>query len=173
MGTFEKLEEVIKSPADKKEYRAIKLKNSLNVLLISDSSGFSETESGETEEEIVEDAVEELEEESSDEAEDDDYEEDGPSSTKCAAAAMCVNVGGFHEPHHVGGLAHFCEHMLFMGSEKYPDENAFSSFVSKYSGSDNAHTDTHCTVYNFDVRQAIHVTVLFTLRYKKIGIVIY
>ena len=62
-----------------------------------------------------------------------------------------VCVGGFHEPGHVGGLAHFCEHMLFMGSEKYPDENEFTAFVSKHSGSDNAHTDNHVTVYSFDI----------------------
>ena len=65
---------------------------------------------------------------------------------------MCVEVGGFHEPSSIGGLAHFCEHMLFMGSEKYPDENEFSSFVSKFGGSDNAHTDTNITVYSFDIR---------------------
>ena len=64
---------------------------------------------------------------------------------------MSVCVGGFHEPGTVGGLAHFCEHMLFMGSEKYPDENEFTAFVSKHSGSDNASTDNHVTVYAFDI----------------------
>ena len=38
-----------------------------------------------------------------------------------------------------------------MGSEKYPDENEFTAFVSKHSGSDNAHTDNHVTVYSFDI----------------------
>ena len=64
---------------------------------------------------------------------------------------MAVAAGSFHEPGSVGGLAHFCEHMIFMGSQKYPDENLFDSFVSRNSGSDNAYTDAHATVYEFDV----------------------
>jgi insulysin len=27
------------------------------------------------------------------------------------------------------GLAHFCEHMLFYASEKYPEEDAYSRFL--------------------------------------------
>ena len=34
------------------------------------------------------------------------------------AAAMAVNVGAAHDPTGLPGLAHFCEHMLFLGSEK-------------------------------------------------------
>ena len=73
---------------------------------------------------------------------------------------MCVGVGGFHEPRNIGGLAHFCEHMLFMGSEKYPDENQFTSFCAKHSGSDNAHTDNHVTVYAFDISPSKFVDAL-------------
>jgi insulysin len=36
-----------------------------------------------------------------------------PAAEK-AAAALCVPVGGLSEPHEIPGLAHFCEHMLFM-----------------------------------------------------------
>ena len=31
--------------------------------------------------------------------------------------------------------------VVFMGSEKYPDENAFDSFIKKHGGNDNAFTD--------------------------------
>ena len=31
--------------------------------------------------------------------------------------------------------------VVFMGSEKYPDENAFDAFIKKHGGSDNASTD--------------------------------
>ena len=31
--------------------------------------------------------------------------------------------------------------VVFMGSEKYPDENAFDSFIKRHGGSDNASTD--------------------------------
>jgi len=42
-----------------------------------------------------------------------------------AAAAMCVQVGSFADPAEAEGLAHFLEHMVFMGSAKYPSENGF------------------------------------------------
>ena len=33
-----------------------------------------------------------------------------------SSAAMDVRVGHFSDPEQVAGLAHFCEHMLFLGS---------------------------------------------------------
>lgn len=33
---------------------------------------------------------------------------------------MTVGVGSFSDPSEIQGLAHFLEHMIFMGSEKYP-----------------------------------------------------
>ena len=33
-----------------------------------------------------------------------------------SSAAMDVHVGHFSDPEQVAGLAHFCEHMLFLGS---------------------------------------------------------
>ncbi|KAM7283385.1 nardilysin [Ixodes scapularis] len=72
---------------------------------------------------------------------------------KMAAAALCVGVGSFHEPKHLQGLAHFLEHMVFMGSEKYPRENYFDAFLNKYGGSDNAYTECEKTVYKMEVHQ--------------------
>jgi secreted Zn-dependent insulinase-like peptidase len=40
-----------------------------------------------------------------------------------ASATMDVNVGSLSDPPNLPGCAHFCEHMLFLGTEKYPDEN--------------------------------------------------
>ena len=56
MGRLKRLGTVIKSPADKKEYRALKLKNDLTVLLISDLHGAEDTEEIEEEIEQVESA---------------------------------------------------------------------------------------------------------------------
>ena len=56
-----------------------------------------------------------------------------------AAAALCVGAGGFHEPKDAPGLAHFLEHMVFMGSKKYPDENKFDEFLSARNGWSNAY----------------------------------
>lgn len=43
------------------------------------------------------------------------------SDSKCdkAAAALSMRVGSIFDPRDVQGLGHFCEHMLFLGTEKY------------------------------------------------------
>lgn len=64
-----------------------------------------------------------------------------------AAAAMDVHVGSFSDPDDVPGLAHFCEHMLFLGTEKYPSEEEYSNYLSAHGGSSNAYTDSEDTVY--------------------------
>merc|ERR1719431_1954587 len=66
---------------------------------------------------------------------------------KMSAAALCVHMGSFSDPEDVPGLAHFLEHMVFMGSKKFPDENGFDSFIAKHGGYDNASTDTETTVF--------------------------
>ncbi|KAK6035998.1 peptidase, M16 family, partial [Cooperia oncophora] len=48
-------------------------------------------------------------------------------TTDKSAAAMDVNVGSLMDPWELQGLAHFCEHMLFLGTDKYPKENEFFS----------------------------------------------
>lgn len=47
-------------------------------------------------------------------------------------------------------MAHFLEHMVFMGSEKYPQENSFDKFIQQSGGSDNAATDAENTVFYFE-----------------------
>src|SRR4051812_11689189 len=37
-----------------------------------------------------------------------------------SAAAMDVGVGSLMDPRHHKGLAHYVEHMLFLGTQKYP-----------------------------------------------------
>jgi len=68
-----------------------------------------------------------------------------------AAAAMDVNVGSNCDPDYLQGLAHFLEHMLFMGSEKYPSENDYEKYLSEHGGSSNAFTTNESTNYYFDV----------------------
>lgn len=64
---------------------------------------------------------------------------------------VSVNVGSIAENLEFQGLAHFLEHMLFLGSKKYPEESYFDEFVSKNGGYSNAYTDTYQTVYYFSV----------------------
>lgn len=55
------------------------------------------------------------------------------------------------EPKALPGLAHFCEHMLFLGTEKYPSENEYTKYISEFGGSYNATTGLDNTVFYFDV----------------------
>ena len=64
---------------------------------------------------------------------------------------MCVQVGSFSDPMEAQGLAHFLEHMVFMGSEKYPKENGYDQFVTAHGGFCNAFTEGEFTVFQFDV----------------------
>ncbi len=41
--------------------------------------------------------------------------------------------------------------MLFMGSEKYPNEKAYKKFVSEHAGSSNAGTSSTNTNYYFKI----------------------
>ncbi|BGP38130.1 metalloprotease [Rhodotorula kratochvilovae] len=71
--------------------------------------------------------------------------------TDKAAAAMDVQVGHLSDPEDIPGLAHFCEHLMFMGTEKYPAETDYSEFLTQHSGSSNAFTGMDQTNYYFDV----------------------
>ncbi|KAL8489554.1 hypothetical protein ACS0TY_025459 [Phlomoides rotata] len=71
-------------------------------------------------------------------------------SDKCAAS-MDVRVGSFSDPEGLEGLAHFLEHMLFYASEKYPQEDSYSKYISEHGGSTNAFTSSEHTNYYFDV----------------------
>lgn len=64
-----------------------------------------------------------------------------------SGCAVSVNVGSYNEPEKFPGLAHFLEHMLFMGTEAYPEENAFGNFLNLYNGHSNAYTASEMTVY--------------------------
>jgi secreted Zn-dependent insulinase-like peptidase len=68
-----------------------------------------------------------------------------------SAASLCVQVGSFADPIEAEGCAHFLEHMVFMGSKKYPEENYYDSFITSHGGNCNAYTEGEYTVYQFDV----------------------
>jgi len=73
-----------------------------------------------------------------------------PDTTK-AAAALDVYVGSASNPRGRGGLAHFLEHMLFLGTDKYPDSGEYARFIAEHGGSRNAYTGFEHTNYFFDV----------------------
>lgn len=71
-----------------------------------------------------------------------------------AAAALNVHVGSLCDPPSIPGLAHFCEHMLFLGTKKFPKEDEYSSFLNTHGGSSNAYTSSEDTCFYFDINAA-------------------
>ncbi|PWW33626.1 insulinase family protein [Chromohalobacter israelensis] len=68
-----------------------------------------------------------------------------------AAAAMNVDVGSSDDPDATPGLAHFLEHMLFLGTDRYPEADAYQNFISAHGGDHNAFTASRDTNYYFDI----------------------
>lgn len=68
-----------------------------------------------------------------------------------AAAALDVSVGYFNDPENLPGLAHFLEHMLFLGTTKYPDEESYSAYLAEKGGDSNAYTSEENTNYQFQL----------------------
>ncbi len=71
-----------------------------------------------------------------------------------AAAALDVFVGSSNDPADRQGLAHFLEHMLFLGTDQYPLPDEYQAFISQYGGQHNAYTSFEHTNYFFDVDPA-------------------
>ncbi|MGV3590130.1 MAG: insulinase family protein, partial [Gammaproteobacteria bacterium] len=105
-------DQVIKSPNDTRDYRALTLDNGMKVLLVSD-----------------------------------------PGADK-AAAAVDVDAGSNADPRDFAGLAHFLEHMLFLGTAAYPEAGEYQEYIAAHGGSHNAYTAYENTNYYFDVDAA-------------------
>lgn len=73
-----------------------------------------------------------------------------------AAAALDVMVGSGDNPPGLGGLAHFLEHMLFLGTDKYPEAAEYAQFISEHGGSHNAYTSFEHTNYFFEINAAYY-----------------
>jgi len=68
-----------------------------------------------------------------------------------AGVSLDVNVGSRQDPSDYQGLAHFLEHMLFLGTDKYPEADDYQNFISSHSGNHNAYTAFEHTNYFFDI----------------------
>ncbi len=69
-----------------------------------------------------------------------------------AAASMNVAVGSGDDPQDREGIAHFLEHMLFLGTEKYPEPGEYQQFIKSHGGQHNAFTAFQDTNYFFDIQ---------------------
>ena len=68
-----------------------------------------------------------------------------------SAAALSVGVGLLQDPMSQQGMAHYLEHMLFLGTERYPDTKGYSEFMTANGGAQNAYTWLDITNYMFKV----------------------
>jgi len=68
-----------------------------------------------------------------------------------SSAALSVDVGSLKDPDDRQGLAHFLEHMLFLGTEKYPSESEYGNYIKSNGGYTNAYTAGDHTNYHFEV----------------------
>lgn len=71
--------------------------------------------------------------------------------THQSAATMCVRCGSLEDPKNFQGLAHFLEHMLFMGSDRFPEPGEYRKFITENGGDSNAYTSLDQTVYYFNI----------------------
>ncbi len=71
--------------------------------------------------------------------------------TSRAAASLTVRIGAGDDPPDRAGLAHYLEHMMFLGTEKYPELDGYRSFIEQHGGSTNASTAIDYTNYNFQI----------------------
>jgi insulysin len=69
-----------------------------------------------------------------------------------SSAALAVGVGSMADPPQRQGLAHFLEHMLFLGTEKYPDITGFDAYLRRNNGYNNAYTAEDRTNYFLEIR---------------------
>ncbi|CAB0028359.1 unnamed protein product [Trichogramma brassicae] len=126
---FEYLERPKKALCDRKNYRAIKLNNGLTALLVS-TLNLGEDDENEN------------------------HRVDARIDSATAACALCINVGNFSDPREVQGLAHFLEHVISMGSAKYPEENEWDRFIRGRCGSAHADTSRERTKFHFQIHSA-------------------
>jgi protease-3 len=106
---LEPLNSIAISPNDERKYRTLKLKNNIEVILVSD-----------------------------------------PLTDK-SAAALNVGVGLLQDPMEQQGLAHYLEHLLFLGTKKYPKTDEYDNFLKENGGMMNASTWLTYTNYMFQV----------------------
>jgi len=69
-----------------------------------------------------------------------------------SSCSIGINAGYLQDDFE--GTAHFLEHLLFMGSEKFPLQNEYHSYVSVCGGMDNAFTGDNITCYYLEIESS-------------------
>lgn len=83
-------------------------------------------------------------------------------SMESATVEVLVKAGTRNETQKVNGLAHFLEHMVFKGTEKYPSSEALSSLIEGLGGEINASTSKESTTFYIKVLER-HLETAFDI----------
>ena len=73
-----------------------------------------------------------------------------PALKRCAAA-LRVAAGSHDVPLAWPGLAHFLEHLLFLGTERFPASEELMAYVQRHGGQVNAQTSERTTDFFFEL----------------------
>lgn len=69
-------------------------------------------------------------------------------------AALVLPIGALDDPRQQQGLAHYTEHMIFLGSKKYPELDNLDQFLRKNGGDYNASTSYTSTYWFLEVENS-------------------
>lgn len=73
---------------------------------------------------------------------------------KRSAAALRVAAGSHDVPAQWPGLAHFLEHLFFLGTERFPADQKLMTYVQRHGGQVNASTRERTTDFFFELAPA-------------------
>ncbi|KAJ9079641.1 hypothetical protein DSO57_1033260 [Entomophthora muscae] len=73
-----------------------------------------------------------------------------PNASK-ASLSLVLATGHQDNPQDVLGMAHFCEHMVHLGSVKYPKEDYYLQYINANSGTFSAETHFNHTSFQFTI----------------------
>jgi secreted Zn-dependent insulinase-like peptidase len=71
-----------------------------------------------------------------------------------SSVALAVDAGSFDNPDARPGLAHYLEHLVFLGTDKFPDPGEFDKYIQANGGSNNAYTASDHTNYHLEISHA-------------------
>lgn len=77
-----------------------------------------------------------------------------PRLKRCAAV-LRVAAGSHDVPGEWPGLAHFLEHLLFLGSERFPVQDNLMAYVQRHGGQVNARTSERHTDFFFELPPSV------------------
>lgn len=77
-----------------------------------------------------------------------------PRLKRCAAA-LRVAAGSHDVPEQWPGLAHFLEHLFFLGTERFPADENLMAYVQRHGGQLNASTRERTTDFFFELPAAV------------------